>query len=202
SSHRVRTGYLNENEWAELTRVVQDMYDAPIYIDDSTDATTLTMRAKCRRLMAEHGLGFVIVDYLQLMRSHRRIENRVQEIGDIARGLKSLARELNVPVVALSQLSRAVEHRENKRPMLSDLRESGSIEAEADLVCFLYRDSYYKMKEAIASGETFEKPDSELIEETEIIIGKHRNGPTGMVKIGFMPDYAKFVNLEQHMRTE
>lgn len=199
SSHRVRTGHLNEHEWAELTRVVQDMYDAPIYIDDSTDATTLTMRAKCRRLAAEHGLGLIIVDYLQLMRSHRRIENRVQEIGDIARGLKSLARELNVPVVALSQLSRAVEHRENKRPMLSDLRESGSIEAEADLVCFLYRDSYYKMKEAIASGEAFERPDTEVIEETEIIIGKHRNGPTGMVKIGFMPDYAKFVNLEKHM---
>ena len=120
----------------------------------------------------------------------------MQEIGDIARGLKSLARELNVPVIALSQLSRAVEHRPDKRPMLSDLRESGSIEAEADLVCFIYRESYYKMKEAMAAGDEVDR-DHEQIEETEIIIGKHRNGPTGFVKIGFMPDYAKFVNLSE-----
>jgi replicative DNA helicase len=174
------------------------MYEAPIFIDDNTETTVLAMRTKCRRLLAEKGLGLVIVDYLQLMRSHRKIENRVQEIGDIARGLKSLARELNVPVIALSQLSRAVEHRENKRPMLSDLRESGSIEAEADLVCFLYRDSYYKMKEAVTAGEQAER-DNEQIEETEIIIGKHRNGPTGMIKVGFLSEYAKFANLIQNM---
>ena len=153
------------------------------------------MRAKCRRLMAEHGLGLVIVDYLQLMRSHRRTENRVQEIGEIARGLKSLARELKVPVIALSQLSRAVESRENKRPMLSDLRESGTIEAEADMVCFLYREAYYKMKEAF-QVEGAERPERQEMEETEIIVGKHRNGPTGMVKVGFMPEFAKFANLE------
>jgi replicative DNA helicase len=198
SSHRVRTGHLVDEDWDRLARVVQNMYEAPIYIDDNTESTVLTMRAKCRRLQAERGLGLVIVDYLQLMRSHRKIENRVQEIGDIARGLKSLARELNIPVIALSQLSRAVEHRENKRPMLSDLRESGSIEAEADLVCFLYRESYYKMKEARIAGDELER-DHEQMEETEIIIGKHRNGPTGMVKIGFLSEYAKFANLAQNM---
>jgi len=196
SSHRVRTGHLNDDEWGNLAESVQRMYEAPIYIDDATDTSALTMRAKCRRLAAEKGLGLIIVDYLQLMHSHRRTENRVQEIGEIARGLKSLARELQVPVIALSQLSRAVEQRENKRPMLSDLRESGSIEAEADLVCFLYREAYYKQKEARDAGELFEKPDAEVVEETEFILGKHRNGPTGYVKIGFMPDYAKFVDLE------
>ncbi|MBV9852498.1 MAG: replicative DNA helicase, partial [Armatimonadetes bacterium] len=123
NAHRVRTGNLTETEWGEMAQVVQGMYEAPIFIDDATETSALTMRAKCRRLMAEHGLGLVVVDYLQLMRSHRRTENRVQEIGEIARGLKSLARELKVPVLALSQLSRAVENRENKRPMLSDLRE-------------------------------------------------------------------------------
>jgi replicative DNA helicase len=151
----------------------------------------MTMRAKCRRLAADKGLGLVIVDYLQLMRSHRKIENRTQEIGDIARGLKSLARDLQVPVIALSQLSRAVEQRDNKRPMLSDLRESGSIEAEADMVCFLYREKYYKMKEEKTAGEIMDKIEGEP-EITELIIGKHRNGPTGVVNIQFIPEYAKF----------
>lgn len=195
NSHKLRTGHLSEDEWTKLANVVQGMYDAPIFIDDATDTSALTMRAKCRRLMAEHGLGLIVVDYLQLMRSHRRTENRVQEIGEIARGLKALARELKVPVVALSQLSRSVENRENKRPMLSDLRESGSIEAEADMVCFLYREAYYKMKEAYATDGA-ERPERVEVEETELIVGKHRNGPTGMVKVGFMPEYAKFVDLE------
>ena len=196
NSHKLRTGHLNEDEWGELATVVQNMYEAPIFIDDATDTSALTMRAKCRRLMAEHhGLGLIIVDYLQLMRSHRRTENRVQEIGEIARGLKSLGRELKVPVVALSQLSRAVESRENKRPMLSDLRESGSIEAEADMVCFLYREAYYKMKEAY-TVEGADRPERQEMEETELIVGKHRNGPTGMVKVGFMPEFAKFVDLD------
>ena len=195
NAHRLRTGNLTEQEWGDLASVVQNMYEAPIFIDDATETSALTMRAKCRRLMAEHGLGLVVVDYLQLMRSHRRTENRVQEIGEIARGLKSLARELKVPVIALSQLSRAVESRENKRPMLSDLRESGSIEAEADMVCFLYREAYYKMKEAF-QVEGSERPERQEMEETEIIVGKHRNGPTGMVKVGFMPEFAKFANLE------
>ncbi len=195
NAHKMRTGHLVEEEWGELAKVVQNMYEAPIFIDDATETTALTMRAKCRRLMAEQGLGLVVVDYLQLMRSHRKTENRVQEIGEIARGLKSLARELKVPVIALSQLSRAVESRENKRPMLSDLRESGSIEAEADMVCFLYREAYYKMKEAYQTDGA-ERPEKQDVEETEIIVGKHRNGPTGMVKVGFMPEFAKFVDLE------
>jgi len=388
NSHKLRTGHLTEDEWGKLAQVVQGMYEAPIFIDDATETSALTMRAKCRRLMAEHnGLGLIIVDYLQLMRSHRRTENRVQEIGEIARGLKSLGRELKVPVVALSQLSRAVESRENKRPMLSDLREcvvgdthlmdaatgrlvairdvqagdrilamdsrqkirsfdvervwstgvkpvftlktrtgrgltatanhpllaaqgwkwlgelqpgdiiatampqydfgggifsldgdllslppevsrllpetltprqrvrrdicarfaeslkddllgvwansdllweeiksitpageeevfditvpgyanflangvvahnSGSIEAEADMVCFLYREAYYKMKEAF-NVEGGERPERSEMEETEIIVGKHRNGPTGMVKVGFLPEFAKFVDLD------
>jgi replicative DNA helicase len=199
NAHRVRTGSLNIDEWDMMAKKVAGLYEAPIFIDDASEITTLTMRAKCRRLQADQGLGLIIVDYLQLMQGSRRTENRVQEIGEIARGLKSLARELHVPVIALSQLSRAVEHRESKRPMLSDLRESGSIEAEADLVCFLYRDSYYKMKEAVAAGETFERDGAEVIEETEIIIGKHRNGPTGTIKVGFMPDYAKFINLATSM---
>ncbi len=194
NSHKLRTGHLTEDEWGELATVVQQMYEAPIFIDDASETTALTMRAKCRRLMAEHGLGLVIVDYLQLMNSHRNVDNRAQEIGEIARGLKSLARELKVPVIALSQLSRAVESREDKRPRLSDLRESGSIEAEADMVCFLYRESYYKMKEAYVEGG--DRPDRAEMEETEVIVGKHRNGPTGMVKVGFKPEYAKFVNLD------
>jgi len=123
NSHKLRTGHLTEDEWTKLAGVVQSMYEAPIFIDDATETSALTMRSKCRRLMAEHGLGLIIVDYLQLMRGHRRTENRVQEIGEIARGLKSLGRELKVPVIALSQLSRSVENRENKRPLLSDLRE-------------------------------------------------------------------------------
>ncbi len=200
NAHKLRTGNLLEDEWTQLAQVVQGMYEVPIFIDDATETSALTMRAKCRRLMAEHGLGLIIVDYLQLMRSHRKTENRVQEIGEIVRGLKSLGRELKVPVIALSQLSRAVESRENKRPMLSDLRESGSIEAEADMVCFLYREAYYKLKEAYAQDESAQVERAD-IEETEIIVSKHRNGPTGMVKVGFMPAYAKFVQLD-HSRSD
>jgi replicative DNA helicase len=195
NAHKVRVGQLTEDEWTKMALVVDSMYEAPIFIDDTTDISALTMRAKCRRLKAEHGLGLIVVDYLQLMRGHKRTENRVQEIGEIARGLKSLARELQVPLIALSQLSRAVESRENKRPMLSDLRESGSIEAEADMVCFLYRDAYYKMKEAF-QVEGMERPERVEMEEAEVIVGKHRNGPTGVVKVGFMPEFAKYCNLE------
>jgi len=199
NAHRLRVGALSEDDWTSLAQVVDDMYEAPIFIDDQTETTALTMRAKCRRLAAEHDLGLIVVDYLQLMRSHRKTDNRTQEIGEIARGLKSLAREMNVPVIALSQLSRAVEQRENKRPMLSDLRESGSIEAEADMVCFIYRETYYKLKEAFDSqveGITQEVAAVSPVEEAEIIVGKHRNGPTGMVKVGFIPEFAKFVELE------
>ncbi len=206
NAHRLRTGYFQDEEWTRLAEAAGRLHEAPIFIEDTTDMTALAMRAKCRRLKAEHGLGLVIVDYLQLMRAHRNIDNRVQEISEIARGLKSLARELKVPVIALSQLSRAVEKREDKRPMLSDLRESGSIEAEADMVMMLYRPEYYVVKEvedteAVSGrdGSAFD-PDKRP-EETEIIIGKHRNGPTGTVKLGFIRDFASFVNLEED-RTE
>jgi replicative DNA helicase len=205
-AHRLRTGYMENRDWPKLAEGVGRLYTAPIHIDDSTDVTALQMRSKCRRLKAEHGLSLVIVDYLQLMQSHRRVENRTQEIAEMARALKSLARELHVPVIALSQLSRAVEQRQDKRPMLSDLRESGSIEAEADIVMFLYRADYYKQKEIIMDDEGM-PADQQIPGEggeherdvTEIIIGKQRNGPTGTIRLKFLPQYACFGNLASHM---
>lgn len=201
NAHRLRTGYFQDEEWDRLAKASSKLWDAPIFIDDSTDISAMAMRAKCRRLKAEKGLGLIVVDYLQLMRSHRNIDNRVQEISEIARGLKSLAREMHAPVIALSQLSRAVEKREDKRPMLSDLRESGSIEAEADMVMMLFRPDYYTVKEvtdtAAISGHDgggFD-PNERNVETTEIIIGKHRNGPTGTVKLGFIREFASFENL-------
>ncbi|MEP6755412.1 MAG: replicative DNA helicase [Chthonomonadales bacterium] len=200
-AQRLRSGYLEDDDWPRVGNTCSKLSDAPIYIDDSPDCSALEIRAKCRRLMAEKGLGMVIVDYLQLMRGHKRTENRTQEIAEIARSLKSLARELKVPVVALSQLSRAVEQRPDKRPMLSDLRESGSIEAEADIVMFIYRDSYYKAKEA-RTGEGA-PPDEQLdadgqaFEEAELIVAKQRNGPTGKVVVAFHPQYARFDNLKK-----
>jgi len=199
NAHRLRTGYFQDEEWDVIAKATGRLYGAPIFIDDTTDISYLGMRAKCRRLKAEHGLGLVMVDYLQLMQSHRRVDNRNQEISEIARGLKSLAREMRVPVIALSQLSRAVEKREDKRPMLSDLRESGSIEAEADLVMMLYRPEYYVIKEVddteAVRGSGSGADDQRHTEVTEILIAKHRNGPTGSVKIGFIRDFASFVNL-------
>lgn len=200
NAHRLRTGYFGDDEWNLISKATGELAEAPIFIDDTTDITHLGMRAKCRRLKAEHGLSMVIVDYLQLMRSHRNTENRNQEISEIARGLKSLARELKVPVIALSQLSRAVEKREDKRPMLSDLRESGSIEAEADLVMMLYRPDYYNIKE-VEDTEAVRGTDGGMgdtkhnVEVTEILIAKHRNGPTGSVKVGFVKEFASFENL-------
>ncbi len=198
-AHRLRTGYMENRDWPRLAEGVGRLYTAPIFIDDTTDVTALQMRSKCRRLKAEHGLSLVIVDYLQLMSSHRRVDNRTQEIAEMARALKSLAREMQVPVIALSQLSRAVEQRQDKRPMLSDLRESGSIEAEADVVMFLYRADYYKQKEIVtdADGMPEDRPSMDGVEKdvTEIIIGKQRNGPTGMIKLKFLPSYACFGNL-------
>ncbi len=199
NAHRLRTGYFGDEEWKLIAEASNKLYGAPIYIDDTTDITHLGMRAKCRRLKAEHGLGLVIVDYLQLMRSHRNIDNRVQEISEIARGLKSLARELKVPVIAASQLSRAVERREDKRPMLSDLRESGSIEAEADLVMMIYRPDYYVIKEVEDTegvrGREGVQEGRRDVEVTEVLIAKHRNGPTGTVKLGFVKEFASFENL-------
>ncbi|MCL5283799.1 MAG: replicative DNA helicase [Armatimonadetes bacterium] len=198
-AHRLRTGYIPDNDWTKVGAAVARLAEAPIFIDDSTDASALEIRSKCRRLKATpQGLGLVIIDYLQLMRGHRRTENRTQEISEIARSLKSLARELALPVVALSQLSRAVEQRENKRPMLSDLRESGSIEAEADVVIFIYRESYYKMREAINDEEAdLDKQKEYPVEKTELIIAKQRNGPTGHVAVAFHQQYARFDNYEE-----
>ncbi len=201
NAHRLRSGFFGQDEWTLLSEATGKLDNAKIFIDDSTDITHLGMRAKCRRLKAEHGLSLVVVDYLQLMRSHKNVENRNQEISEIARGLKALARELKVPVIALSQLSRAVEKREDKRPMLSDLRESGSIEAEADLVMMLYRPDYYQIKEVEDTesvrgkeGE-YDDPGHRHVETTEILIAKHRNGPTGTVKVGFVKEFASFENL-------
>lgn len=184
---------LPDETYQKLADACESLYALPIFVDDSSDVSPMEVRGKCRRLKQEGGLSMVIIDYLQLMRGSRKTENRVQEISDIARGLKALSKEFDVPVIALSQLNRGVEARDDKRPMLSDIRESGSIEAEADLVMFIYRDQYYKAKEA-HDEEVF---DPDRVEEAEIIIAKHRNGPTGKVILGFQTNYARFVNLQQ-----
>ncbi len=176
--HRLRTGELDSDAWSKLSLALGRLGESPIYIDDTPGISTLELRAKARRLKAQHDIGLVIVDYMQLMQG-RRSENRQQEISDISRSLKALARELKVPVVTLSQLSRAVESRNDKRPMLSDLRESGAIEQDADVVAFLYREDYY-------SKET-DNP-----EITEVIVAKQRNGPTGLVKLLFKKEIGKF----------
>ncbi|MEJ5296425.1 MAG: replicative DNA helicase [Armatimonadota bacterium] len=199
--HRMRSGYLRDGDWEKIVQISTKLEAAPILIDDSTDISAMAMRAKCRRLKAERGLGLVMVDYLQLMRWHRIVENRNQEISEIARALKGLARELNVPVIALSQLSRQTERREGNKPMLSDLRESGAIEAEADVVMMIYRPDYYKQREArLADAEEdddggLERPEEPEGEVAEIIVAKQRNGPTGTVKLSFIPKYASFENL-------
>jgi replicative DNA helicase len=199
ASH-LRTGFLQNAEWAKVGHACSRLADAPMFIDDTPDISALEMRAKCRRLKAEHGLSLIIVDYLQLMRSTHRVDNRTQEIGEIARSLKALAREMEVPVVALSQLSRAVETRKPPIPMLSDLRESGSIEAEADLVVFIYREDYYKRKEAVSAGEEEARKEQESrfgetkVEKAELIIAKQRNGPTGTVDVAFLDRFTRFDN--------
>jgi replicative DNA helicase len=184
-SHRLRTGNLQEKDWTRLAKAYADLSAAKIYIDDSATLTPLEMRAKCRRLKAEYGLGLILVDYLQLMSAPGRIENRQQEIAAISRSLKGLAKELYVPVVALSQLSRAPEARTEKRPQLSDLRESGGLEQDADVVMFIYREEEYK-------------PSDENRGIAEIIIGKQRNGPTGSLKLAFIKEFTRFENLEWH----
>jgi replicative DNA helicase len=179
----LRKGRVAENRWPKILEACQRLSDAPLYVDDSSDIGILELRAKARRLhqQSEHGLGLIILDYLQLMRADSRIENRVEAVGQMSRGLKILARELEVPVIALSQLSRAVESRHEKRPILSDLRESGNIEQDADLVMFIYRDEYYDR-------------ESEREGEADIIIAKHRNGALGDVVLTFQKEYPKFMN--------
>jgi replicative DNA helicase len=178
----LRTGNLKEQDWPKLSNAVGRLAEAPIFIDDTPNITIMEVRAKARRLMTRHQLGLIVVDYLQLMQGGLRSENRQQEVSEISRSLKILGRELGVPVIAVSQLSRAVEQRNDKRPLLADLRESGSIEQDADLVIFIYRDEYYNS----------ESEDKGI---AEIIISKHRNGPTGIIKLAFLEHYTKFANL-------
>ncbi len=181
---RMRNGRLLESDWPKISDAIGRLGDAPIYIDDNPNITVMDIRAKSRRLKAREGLGLVVVDYLQLMSGHSksRSENRQVEVAEISRGLKVLARELDIPVVALSQLSRNLEMRQDKRPVLADLRESGSIEQDADVVLFIYRDEIYS-------------PDSQDRGTAEIIVAKHRNGPTGVSRLAFVDHYTRFANM-------
>src|SRR5258706_3188078 len=191
-SQSVRTGMLHASDWTRLTAAAGRLSEAPIFIDDSPNLTVLEARAKARRMKAEHGLDLVIIDYLQLMRGRAHLDNRQQEISEISRSLKALAKELTVPVVALSQLSRAVETREQRRPQLSDLRESGALEQDSDLILFLYRPSMYRDDLPI-----------EKVNVAEVIVGKQRNGPTGSVEVVFLPQYARFENIaDQHRQPQ
>ncbi|MFQ5455444.1 MAG: replicative DNA helicase [Nitrospirota bacterium] len=197
-AHKLRSGYLERSDWPKLTTAAGRLTEASIFIDDTPAMSILEMRAKARRLKAEHGLTLLIVDYLQLMRGRGSSDTREQEISAISRSLKALAKELSVPVIALSQLSRAVESRGDKRPLLSDLRESGAIEQDADIVLFLYREEIYNQCEC---------PKDSLCGcgrrgLAEINIGKQRNGPVGIVKLTFLDKYTKFENLEHFHEAE
>lgn len=183
-SHKMRTGKLDDEDWNKIAKALGPLSEAPIFIDDTPGVSVMDIRAKCRRLKLEKRLGLVVIDYLQLMRGRGRAENRQQEVSEISRSLKILAKELNVPVITMSQLSRGPESRNDHRPMLSDLRESGAIEQDADIVMFLYRDDYYN-------------PDTEKKNIAEVIIAKHRNGSTGTVYLKWFGNYTKFANLER-----
>ena len=186
-AQNLRTGSLTDEDWRKLTMAMGSLSNAGIFIDDTPGIRISEIRSKCRRLKQEHGLSMVLIDYLQLIQgSGKTQENRQQEVSEISRSLKGLARELEVPVIALSQLSRGVEQRQDKRPIMSDIRESGSIEQDADIVAFLYRDDYYEQ-------------DTENKNIIEIIIAKQRNGPVGTVQLAFIKEYNKFVNLERRL---
>jgi replicative DNA helicase len=186
-AHRFRSGYLNEKDYGKLSHALGTLAEAKVFIDDTASIGVLEMRAKSRRLKAEHGLDLIIIDYLQLMSGRGRVESRQQEIAQISRSLKGLAKELGIPVVALSQLSRASETRSDHRPQLSDLRESGALEQDADVVMFIYREEQYRD----ADGQ----PNAEAEGTAEIIIGKQRNGPIGTVKLAFVKEHTRFENL-------
>ena len=181
-SNDLRTGFIKDHDWPKLTRAAGQLSDATIYIDDTPALSILEMRAKARRLKSEHDISLLVVDYLQLMRG--RADSREQEISEISRSLKAMAKELSIPIIALSQLNRSLESRPNKRPQLSDLRESGAIEQDADVICFIYRDEVYNKAE--------DNPKKGL---AELIIGKQRNGPTGTVELAFIGKYTSFENL-------
>jgi len=180
---KLRTGKVLDDEWPKITTAIFSMSDAPLFIDDTPALTPVDLRARARRLMRDHGqLGLILIDYLQLMQMGGKVENKTVEVGEISRALKALAKELNVPVVALSQLNRGLEQRPNKRPIMSDLRESGAIEQDADVIMFIYRDEVYN-------------PDTEDQGIAEIIISKQRNGPIGTVRLQFQGQYTRFANL-------
>lgn len=179
---RVRKGSLDDTEWASLVEASTRLSPANLYIDDTPGMSIRQLRAKARRLKAEKGLSLIVIDYLQLLQGSRRTENRQQEIADISRSLKALAKDLSVPIMALAQLSRSVESRQDKKPIMSDLRESGSLEQDADVVMFIYRDEYYN-------------PETEKRGIAEIIVAKHRNGPTGTVELAFLKEYTRFMTL-------
>ncbi len=181
-AHKVRTGYLSHSDWPRLTAAAGKLSEAPIFIDDTAGISVMELRAKARRLKAQHDIQLIVLDYLQLMRGSANIENRQQEISDISRSLKALARELDIPIIAISQLSRAVESRTDHRPQLSDLRESGAIEQDADVVVLILREEYYAPT-----------PDNQGI--AEIIIAKQRNGPVGSLKLSFIKEYTRFENI-------
>jgi replicative DNA helicase len=183
-SQAIRSGELNDDDWLKLMESARAIGNSNLIIDDTSSISIGELRSKCRKYKLENNLGLVIIDYLQLMSGSKKSESRQQEISEISRSLKALAREISAPVIALSQLSRAVEQRPDKRPMLSDLRESGAIEQDADVVMFIYRDDYYNR-------------DSEEAGISEIIIGKQRNGPTGTIKLAWLSQFTKFANLER-----
>ena len=183
-SQALRTGNLTDEDWAKLIEGAAVVGKSNLIIDDTPGISIAELRSKCRKFKLEHDLGIIIIDYLQLMSGGKHSESRQQEISEISRSLKAVARELNVPVVALSQLSRAVEQRPDHRPMLSDLRESGAIEQDADVVMFLYRDDYYNK-------------DTDKKNIAEVIIAKQRNGPIGTVELVWLPNYTKFANMKK-----
>jgi replicative DNA helicase len=178
----MRTGQMNDDDWARLARRMSEVADAPLFIDDSPNMSMMEIRAKCRRLKQRSDLKFVIIDYLQLMSSPKRVENRQQEVSEMSRSLKLLAKEIEVPVIALSQLNRGPEQRTDKKPLLSDLRESGSIEQDADVVILLHREDAYE-RESPRAGEA------------DLIVAKHRNGPTATVTVAFQGHYSRFVDM-------
>jgi replicative DNA helicase len=189
NSQAIRTGTLNDVEWMDLISAAETVSNSNLIIDDTPGITIAELRSKCRKLKMEKNVSLILIDYLQLMSGRGKAESRQQEISEISRSLKSLARELDVPVIALSQLSRAVEQRPDHRPILSDLRESGAIEQDADVVMFIYRDDYYN-KESERKGIA------------EIIIAKQRNGPIGDIELLWLPDYTRFVNLSKERHTQ
>jgi replicative DNA helicase len=182
--HHMRSGHMSDPDWSRLAQKMGAVSEAPLFIDDSPNMTMMEIRAKCRRLKQRHDLRLVIVDYLQLMSSGKKVESRQQEVADFSRSLKLLAKELEVPVIAISQLNRGPEQRQDKKPLLSDLRESGSIEQDADMVILLHREDAYE-KESPRAGEA------------DFIVAKHRNGPTQTVTVAFQGHYSRFVDMAQ-----